>query len=213
MDAMTEMEQALGAEVVRTLVQRRLLWSGPTAVSDGADERTRLHRTVGAIVGLAAGGADGRGRGGGETQTFLLAAEAWWDRGWRAPEALIEQLSREQATLRVRGQAIRAAVDAHRAGIPWHLGASRSYGNGALARAVAVGAVFTGEPSSVALRASADCVVTHADRRASAASAVLASMICGVIRLGPAASPVDVCRSAVSTCEDAATRDLLSRAL
>ena len=145
MDAMAEMERALGPEAVRTLVQRRLLWSGAVAANEGADAPTRLDRTTGVVLGLAAGDADGRGRVSAETQTFVLSAEAWLDHGWRAPEVLIEQLSREWDTLRVRGAAIQASVEAHRAGVPWYLGASTSYGHAALARAVAVGAVFAGE--------------------------------------------------------------------
>ena len=60
----------------------------------------RLDRTLGVVLGLAAGNTDDSGRVGVETQTFVLAAEAWLDHGWRAPEALAEQLSRELHTLR-----------------------------------------------------------------------------------------------------------------
>ena len=127
-----------------------------------------------------------------ETQTFVLSAEAWLDHGWRAPGALAEQLSRELHTLRVRGEAIGAAVDAHRHGVPWHLAASTSYGNGALSRAAAVGAVHAGLPAAVSLAASLDTVVTHADRRAVAASATLATAMAALIRRDPSTSPVDI---------------------
>ena len=122
----------------------------------------------------------------------MLSAEAWLDHGWRAPGALAEQLSRELHTLRVRGEAIGAAVDAHRHGVPWHLAASTSYGNGALSRAAAVGAVHAGRPAAVSLAASLDTVVTHADRRAVAASATLATVIAALIRRDPSTSPVDI---------------------
>src|SRR3954454_5951834 len=100
MDATAEMERAFGPEAVRTLMQRRLLCDWAAATAGGADEPTRLDRTTGVVLGLAAGDAGGRGRVSAETQTFVLSAEAWLDHGWRAPEVLIEQLSREWNTLR-----------------------------------------------------------------------------------------------------------------
>ncbi len=130
MDVMTEMEQALGAEVVRSLEQRRLLCEMAVPEAGTADAGVRADRIAGLITGLAYGNAGADGRVGVETQTFVLSAEAWLDHGWRAPGALAEQLSRELHTLRVRGEAIGAAVDAHRNGVPWHLAASTSYGNG-----------------------------------------------------------------------------------
>ena len=89
-------------------------------------------------------------------------------------------------------EAIGAAVDAHRNGVPWHLAASTSYGNGALSRAAAVGAVHAGRPAAVSLAASLDTVVTHADRRAVAASATLATVIAALIRRDPSTSPADI---------------------
>ena len=150
MDAMTEMERALGAEAVRSLEQRRLLWDVGVPTATDLDAAVRLDRTLGVVIGLAAGNADDSGRVGVETQTFVLSAEAWLDHGWRAPEALAEQLSRELHTLRTRGEAIGAAVEGHRNGVPWHLAASTSFGNAALGRAAAVGAAFAGDPSSAA---------------------------------------------------------------
>jgi ADP-ribosylglycohydrolase/uncharacterized protein YegL len=214
MGAMVKMEQTLGAEAVRSLAQRRLLWdvpapSGPVAV----DEAVRVDRTTGLVLGLAAGNADADGRVGVETQTFVLSAEVWLDHGWRAPEALAEQLAREQHTLRTRGEAIGAAVEAHRNGVPWHLAASTSYGNSALGRAVAVGAAFAAEPASVGLAASVDAAVTHAERHATAASAALAAIVAGLIWRDPATSPVEVCRSVIARCDDEVVCDLLTTAL
>src|SRR6187200_2193529 len=134
MDAMTEMERALGVEAVRSLTQRRLLCDVAAPAAADVDAATRLDRTLGVVLGLAAGNTDGSGRVGVETQTFVLSAEAWLDHSWRAPEALAEQLSREMHTLRVRGEAIGAAVDNHRAGVPWHLAAPTSFGHAALGR-------------------------------------------------------------------------------
>ena len=101
MDAMTEMERVLGAEAVRSLEQRHLLWdvAGFRRFLT-ADDGVRLDRTIGVVLGLAAGNADGDHRVGVETQTFVLSAEAWLDHGRRAPEVLAEQLSRELHTLR-----------------------------------------------------------------------------------------------------------------
>jgi ADP-ribosylglycohydrolase len=212
MDAMTEMERALGAEAVRSLTQRRLLCdvAAPAAEVDAA---TRLDRTLGVVLGLAAGNTDGDGRVGVETQTFVLSAEAWLDHTWRAPEALAEQLSRELHTLRLRGAAIGAAVNNHRAGVPWHLAAPTSFGHAALGRAAAVGAAFAGEPAVVGLAASADAAVTHAERHATAASAALAAIVAALIRRDPATAPVEICRAVAVSSPDGAVGGLLERAL
>ena len=132
MDAMTEMERALGTEAVRSLAQRHLLWDVAGPAVPAADDGVRLDRTIGVAIGLAAGNADGDHRVGVETQTFVLSAEAWLDHGWRAPEVLAEQLSRELHTLRTRGEAIGTAVEGYRNGVPWYLAAPTSFGNAAL---------------------------------------------------------------------------------
>ena len=50
MDAIAEMERALGPEAVRTLAQRRLLCSGAVTANECADEPTRLDRTTGVVL-------------------------------------------------------------------------------------------------------------------------------------------------------------------
>ena len=81
------------------------------------------------------------------------------------------------ARVPVAGPALRTAVDRRRRGAPWHEAASRSYGNGALCRAAAVGIVRAGDARSIGEAASIDAAVTHASRRATASSAALAGMI------------------------------------
>ncbi len=213
MDAMTEMERALGAEAVRSLEQRHLLWDVAASGRADPDDGVRLDRTIGVAIGLAAGNADGDHLVGVETQTFVLSAEAWLDHGWRAPEVLAEQLSRELHTLRTRGEAIGTAVEGHRNGVPWHLAGPTSFGNAALGRAAAVGAAFAGDPSSAALAASADTAVTHAERHATAASAALAAIVAGLIGRDPATTPLEVCRSVVAIFPLNDVRDLLVLAL
>jgi ADP-ribosylglycohydrolase len=214
MDGMTQLLHALGAEAVGSLRQRRLLWELPLqAGAANVDPATRLDRTLGVVLGLAAGNADGDGKVGVETQTFVLSAEAWLDHGWRAPEALAEQLSRELHTLRTRGLAIDAAVEAHRNGVPWHLAAPTSYGNAALGRATAIGAVFAGHPSMAALAGSVDAAVTHAERRATGASAALAAIVASLIRRDVARSPIEVVRGVVGAWPDGSMRELLVQAL
>ena len=100
-----------------------------------------------------------------------------------------------------RVQAIGTAVERRRQGVPVAPRRdSTSYGNGALGRAAAVGAVFAGEPASAGLAASLDAAVTHADRRATAASAALAAIIAG---LDPAPTrrpmPVEIVVAVVAT--------------
>lgn len=208
-----ELERGLGPEAVRSLAQRRLLWDLAPPPTAGVDAAVRLDRTLGATIGLAAGNAGGDGRVRVEAQTFVLSAEAWLDHGWRAPEVLAEQLSRAHRTLRVRGAAIDAAVEAHRAGVPWYLAASTSRGNAALSRAVGVGAAFAADPRRVALAASADAAVTHAERQATAASAALASIVAGLVRRDEATAPADVCRHVALACGAGPVRDLLELAL
>ena len=100
-------------------------------------------RIAGVVLGLAAGNAVGqRGANGqvsAETQTFVTSCEAWLDHGWRAPEALAELLARRLSGFRSPGRAVVTAVERRRHGAAWHDAASRSYGNGALCRAAAVG--------------------------------------------------------------------------
>ena len=85
------------------------------------------------------------------------------------------------------------AVDRGRAApprrAPWHEAATRSYGNGALCRAAAVGdRPRPGDLQSIGEAASVDAAVTHASRRATASSAALAGIVAGLVRREPATS-------------------------
>ena len=96
-------------------------------------------------------------------------------RRWR------RELDRRVGDMRSPGTAIRRAVERRRAGAPWFEAAGGSFGDAALPRAVAVGAVHAGAPDSVGLAASLDAVVSHASRRAVASAAALAGTVAALI--------------------------------
>src|SRR4051794_40298395 len=110
MDAYRELERAVGGPAMASLAARGLVSRVPVPAVAPCDSAVVADRTAGVVFGLAAGNAAPSGRVGVEAQTFVLAAEAWLDHGWRAPEVVAEQLSRELGTLRTRGEAITAAV-------------------------------------------------------------------------------------------------------
>ena len=176
--------------------------------------RCRLDRTVGVVLGLAAGNADAE-RAGRRRDADVRAG----GRGVARPR-LAGAGGARRAAVRgsctrcgSRGEAIDAAVDgAAGPASPWYLAASTSYGNAALGRAAAVGAVFAGEPAAVGLAASVDAAVTHAERRATAASAALAAIVAGLIRRGPRDDAASrSCRAVVAACAGADRRATCSR--
>jgi ADP-ribosylglycohydrolase len=177
-DVMVELEAAVGPEVVRSLRQRRLLWTVAPMGRTTAAVEVRGERLAGVVAGLRGGAADEAGL---DVQSFALSAATWLDHGWRAPAALGEQLSRELHVLRMRGEAVSRAVEAFRAGAPWYLAADGSHGHAALARAVAAGAVFTRDVRAASLAGSADAAVTHAEPVATASAAALASTIAALV--------------------------------
>ena len=181
-----EMERALGAEAVRSLAQRRLLWDlAPPPTGGGVDADVRLDRTVGAAIGP-------RGR------------QRRWRRpgAGRDPDLRAERRGMARPRLAGPGGARRAAVPRapHAAG-PRR--GDRRRGRGApRRRAVVPGGVdVAGERRAVPggggrrglrrragrgrVAASADAAVTHAERQATAASAALASIVAGLIRRDP----------------------------
>ena len=215
MDAMTEMERALGAEAVGSLKQRRLLWDVGVPTATDLDAAVRLDRTLGVVLGLAAGNTDDSGRVGVETQTFVLAAEAWLDHGWRAPEALAEQLLARAA--HACGPRRRHRRGGRRAPQRRRRGTSPPRRRTATPPSAAPRPSAPPSPASrqrSAWRRRLDAAVTHAERHATAASAALAAIVAGLIRRDPATTPVEVCRSGRRVrAPTTGVRDLLVRAL
>jgi ADP-ribosylglycohydrolase len=188
-DVMVELEAAVGSDAVRSLRQRRLLWTVEASGRTSAAMEVRADRLAGVVAGLHGGAADD---GGLDVQSFALSAAAWLDHGWRAPAALAEQLSRELHVLRARGVAVSRAVEAYRAGAPWYLAADASHGHAALARAVAAGLVFAGDVGAASLAGSVDAAVTHADPVATASAAALASTIAALVTRPDGVGPIEV---------------------
>ena len=211
-----EMVAALGDRALGSLEGRGLVRHVEVGTGGGAEPSARADRIAGVVLGLAAGNAAGRGDGGrvgAETQTFVTSCEAWLDHGWRAPEALAELFARRLPGFRAPGRALRAAVQRRRHGAPWYEAASRSYGNGALGRAAAVGVVRAGDAASIGEAASLDAAVTHASRRATASSAALAGIIAALVQRDAATSPAAVVADIVRSLDHEGVRTRLESAL
>jgi ADP-ribosylglycohydrolase len=183
----------------------------------GADPSMRADRVAGVVLGLAAGNATGRGDGGrvgAETQTFVTSCEAWLDHGWQAPEALAELFARRLPGFRSPGRALRGAVERRLRGAPWYEAATRSYGNGALCRAAAVGIVRAGADNrTVGEAASLDAAVTHASRRATACSAAFAGIITALVGRDATTTPADVVARVVRSLGHEGVRTRLEAAV
>ena len=184
-------EQALGATALEALRARNLLrrMAGPEVGREPGDRPDRIaaplpvrrwatHSSVAGAPSARQWLADASAAAvTAVTQGLVLSAETWCDAGWSAPALLSDRFGNVIGGMRRPGEALRRAIAARRRGAAWYQAATRSYGDGALTRAVAVGLVRPGARDELGLAASLDAAVTHASPRATACAAALAGII------------------------------------
>lgn len=199
MERIEDFEQVVGAAAVLSLQARDLL---PTAAVPSQEEVVvACNGTADLLAGIATGSALGQQRidhrlpwaaraerlidlgrlsrrteQRAEAQTARLAAEVWRRGEWTAAERLSDELVLQDRRLRKAGRALRATVQHRREGRPWFEAGVGSFGNGALTRAVPIGALFAAAPATRALASSVDAAVTHATPLATASARFVADL-------------------------------------
>lgn len=146
------------------------------------------------------------------TRQTLLAAQAWRSHQWSAPSVLSQRLASAFATSPGTGRALRAMAAQRARGIPWFDAGVPSFGDAALPRAIAVGAVFAGDVELAITAGAIDAAVSHADPRATAASGALAAVV-ALLAQPARADIVSIVRNVAEHVNDRHVRDALEAAV
>jgi ADP-ribosylglycohydrolase len=206
-EPMQELEAALGAAAIISLRQRNLIvrWPGdvPALAGDLPSQEVLADRIEGALLGAGVGAAFGHRP---RTLAVRLAAETWLQHGCAAPRALSDDIVRHGDALWSHGDAIAATIDRRHAGLAWFQAGVGSFGNAALVRAAGVGVATVARPAQVPLLAGLDAVVTHATRRAAAASAVMGTLVAALAGRPDGVTPTEVIRQVIDSIGDPALR-------
>lgn len=203
MDRLAEVEAALGPVAVMSLERRGLIVPVDVVTSGDASIADRV---AGALVGVAVGrslasaaaraGGAGRlapralrrlaltprvGAAGAPAQTALITAEAWAGRSWHAAAEVSDRVTGDVGQLRSPGRAIVTMAAARHAGAVWFEAAGPSYGDAALPRAIAIGALYGDDPARGVLAAQLDAATTHAHPVATGCAAITAVLVAALV--------------------------------